>query len=624
MRRDLHWRSGAKISYGKARYSPGNLLRRSGSIMTTLDYSVLIIYFLGILAIGAFFARRNKTGSDMFTAGGRSPWWAAGLSGFMTMFSAGTFVVWGGIAFRHGLVAVVINLAYGLAALATGYFVAGKWKKMGVQTPAEFIRLRFGAGALHFYTWSMMFLRMFSVAVALYSLAILLVALMPLAEGNPLRDPATGNLSLTWAIVLFGGIVIVYTMAGGLWAVLMTDVVQFIVLSLAVLFVVPMILLEAGGAREFAINAPPGFFALVSGGYTWFFIAGWCAIHFFIIGADWAFVQRFICVPSPRDARKGTYLFGILYLVSPIIWLLPPMIYRVIDPGAKPEEAYVLACRLVLPAGMIGLMVAAMFSATASMVSSQLNIFAGVLTHDIYRNFRAGKTTAREDIWAGRLFTILLGAALLALALAIPHLGGAETVVITVTSLLVAPLLAPTVWGLLNRKVNSAVVWVPVSICFAVGMVAEFGFREGGFLLHGETMNALGQWIQENKQTKNLLTGVVLPVALILVVQFFSKNTSDGWRRILAVATPGEEGAEPVVANPIARVVVGWSLIVCGLLIAAMVPFNPGDRSILVAFSVIILAIAIFTLRYRLSGAEVRNATSNRTETHRIKTRTRK
>ncbi len=66
--------------------------------MTSLDYLVLTGYVLGIFAIGGVFSRKIKTSSDMFAAGGQSPWWVSGLSGFMTMFSAGTFVVWGGIA----------------------------------------------------------------------------------------------------------------------------------------------------------------------------------------------------------------------------------------------------------------------------------------------------------------------------------------------------------------------------------------------------------------------------------------------------------------------------------------------------------------------------------------------
>ena len=363
--------------------------------MVTADYVVLSLFVFGIFAVGVFLGARNKSSSDMFAAGGQSPWWASGLSAFMTMFSAGTFVVWGGIAYKHGMVAVSINLCYGVAAIAVGYMVGrGKWKSLGIQSPAEFVRLRYGSQALQFYTWAMMAFRMLSVAVSLYALAVILVAQMDLSEGNVLRDATTGKMAVHWAILIFGGAVVLYTMIGGLWAVLMTDVLQFIVLNLAVIFVVPLLLAQSGGVEGFVNAAPEGFFQPIGGGYTWWFLAGWVAIHYFVVGAEWAFVQRNLCVSSATDARKSTYLFGILYLVSPLLWLLPPMIYRTQNPipeGASAEQiklladqAYINACS-VLPAGMLGLMLAAMFSATASMVSSQLNVFAGVLTNDILK-----------------------------------------------------------------------------------------------------------------------------------------------------------------------------------------------------------------------------------------------
>ena len=192
--------------------------------MATIDYAVLLIYLAGIFGVGCLFAVKNKSSADMFAAGGQSPWWTSGLSAFMTMFSANTFVVWGGIAYRQGMVAVLINLMYGVAAMLVGYFVAGRWKKIGVQTPAEYVQLRFGDGVLHFYTWFMTVFKMVTTAGALYALGRILVSLMPLSEGNPLRDPETGNLSLFYGIIIFSSIVVIYTMIGGLWAVLMTDV----------------------------------------------------------------------------------------------------------------------------------------------------------------------------------------------------------------------------------------------------------------------------------------------------------------------------------------------------------------------------------------------------------------
>jgi Na+/proline symporter len=222
-----------------------------------------------------------------------------------------------------------------------------------------------------------------------------MVTLMPTESASSVPKVAAGANWLPWVIVLFGGIVVVYTLIGGLWAVLVVDVLQFIVLNLAVTFVVILSAMKMGSLSGFVAAAPQGFFAPVAGGYTWFFLVSWCAIHFFVIGAEWAFVQRYICVPSEADARKGAFLFGALYLISPFVWMLPPMIWRIQNPipdGASPEQiqalaevAYIQSCRAVLPIGMIGMMMAAMFSATASTVSAQLNVFAGVLTNDIYK-----------------------------------------------------------------------------------------------------------------------------------------------------------------------------------------------------------------------------------------------
>lgn len=574
--------------------------------MHVADYIVLGVYLAGIFVVGLGLSLKVKDTNDLFTAGGRSPWWASGLSGFMTMFSAGTFVVWGGIAYKFGFVAVMINLMYGIAALLVGFFVAGKWKRMGLGTPAQFTERRFGVGALHFYTWSMMLYRMIGVGVALYSLAVLLVALIPLGQGNLLRDPATGNLSLSWAILIFGGVVVIYTMIGGLWAVLMTDVMQFIVLNLSVLFMVPLILLEVGGVSGFVADAPKGFFMPTAGGYTWFFLAGWCAIHFFMVGAEWAFAQRYICVSSQRDARKSAFLFGALYLVSPILWLAPPLAWRVINPipegateaqvNTMAEQAYVLACKHVLPVGMVGLMLAAMFSATASMVSSQLNVFAGVLTEDVYAKLRHTRDDG-ELLWAGRIISLLLGAGLIGLALGVPVLGGAEKVVIGITELAVVSLLAPTIWGMFSRPIGGAAVWVTGLAGLGVGLLVRFGFAADGLLANIDALTGVSAWVQAYDSMLKTLIGVVLPVILLGVMTMLSmsKGESEGWRRVEAGAARFADGHsirdrsrfDPAPAN-----IVAGCLGACGLMMAALTVVNEQGQGTIALFSVALLALA--------------------------------
>ena len=572
--------------------------------MQTPDVLVILAYIVGLFVVGGIYGGKVKTTTDLFTAGGRSPWWVSGLSGFMTMFSAGTFVVWGGIAYKHGFVAVSINMCYGVAALLVGWFVAGRWKKSGITTPAEFVRLRFGTRAVHGYTWAVMSYRTIGAAVALYALAVLLSALIPEPEGWFFRDATTGNLSLTWAIIAFGAIVLVYTVAGGLWAVLMTDVLQFIVLYLAIGFVVPLLLGEVGGVNAFIAKLPEGFLELTNNEFTWVFLAGWTAIHFFMVGAEWAFVQRFICVRTAQDARKSAWLFGVLYLVSPIFWMLPPIIFRTIDPNANPEEAYILAAWLVLPTGMLGLMVAAMFSATASMVSSQLNVFAGVLTQDIIVPMLKTRPAEQSLVRIGRVMTLVLGIVMTAVALMVPLLGGAEKVILSITSLIVGPLLLPMIWALFSRKVTSVDVIITVGTCFILGLIVRFGLSDTSVFSALPGFNALVALVEASPRNVEVLMGVVLPAVLMAIAERRRKVPAPGFAAVQKLAARAEQKQPELSMTELVQParVIGWSLAACAAGMLGLALFLPGDQSLLWISVALLGAMARPALRWKPKG----------------------
>jgi len=542
--------------------------------MTTPDWTILILFLTGTVLVGVFLGKLVKNASDMFAAGGRSPWWLSGLSAFMTMFSANTFVVWGGVAYEHGLVAVLINLCYGIAALAAGYTVAGRWNRMGIRTPAEYVERRFGRGALHFYTWFMMAFRIVGSGGALYAIATLTLAVIGGGDsaGGAVIDPA----ALRWAIVIFAAIVIGYTMVGGLWAVLVTDTLQFIILNVAVIFVIPLSLAAIGGFGGFVEAAPAGFLDPTTARFTWLFLAGWVAIHYFMIGADWAFVQRYLCVPSPRAARKSAFLFGGLYLFSPFLWLLPPLLWRVRQPipeGADAatitrlaETAYIVSCKAVLPAGMLGLMLAAMFSATASMISSQLNVFSGVLTENIYRPL-ARNTDEKRMLFMGRLFTCLLGVMIATIAIITPLIGGAARLIIGVTELMVTPLLAPTLLALFCRRLGAGAIWWTVGVCSPLGALGKFHPALAGTLFANST-----------------LTGVVLPLVIVGAFLLFARREAPGWANIANLKpTDGDAHADANASLLPARIV-GISLLFCAAVLLALMPANPQTRGQLALF----------------------------------------
>jgi len=562
--------------------------------MGKLDYLTIVLYFAGILAISVASAWRISDHKDMFTTNRSSPWWAAGLSGFMTMFSAATFVVWGGIAYRLGLVAVMINACYGVAALLAGYFVAGRWNRLGVTTPAEYVNLRFGKTGLHLFTWTMLLKRILGVSVSLYALAVLLVALVPLGEANPLSDPNSGNLAMHWAILFFGSVVVIYTMVGGLWAVLMTDVLQFIVLLIVVFLISILMIFRAPSYEMFQMNAPDGFFSLTAGGYGWLFLFGWVTIHFFMVGAEWAFVQRFLAVRSPQDARKSCYLFGAMYLLTPLFWLLPPLLYRGQVFDAKPEQAYILAAQSVLPPGVIGLFVAAMFSATASMVSSQLNVFAGVLTNDFYLPLVNPTASQQQLIRVGRFFTLLLGALLVLVALLVPRLGGAEKLIIDINSLMVVPLLSPALWGLFSRRIGIKHMITVAVTSFALGAVLKFGVLANPYF----------DFLKWNVKNVEVLVGVILPVVMLGVYEWRLRTSEvdPGWIAIDAheaasaidasTATLRDDANNDRVADNFPKQVLSIGLGSCGVLMLAFSLFTATDQQVLVAMGVVLLSAA--------------------------------
>jgi SSS family transporter len=459
----------------------------------------------------------------MFIAGRNSSWWLSGLSTYMTIFSAGTFVVWGGIAYRSGIVAIVVGVMLGIAAIFVGLFLAGKWSKLHINSPAEYLSIRFSKPTVRFYTIVGFVGRGVHIAVALYAIAIMMVALMPLPEGHILSDPTTGHLSVTYAILLLGVITFIYTAAGGFLAVLMTDVIQFAVLIAMILIMVPLSFNSVGGVESFVSKAPDGFFSLFTDQYSWVWMILWLLLNFSTIGGDWSFVQRYISVPTAKDAKKSVYLVGALYLITPVIWYVPSLVYRTINPDANPEQSYMLMSQLILGPGMLGMMIAAMISATLSTVSGTLNVFANVFTYDIFRAFRP-KASDKRLITVGRLFTYIYGLLITVVAVLIPFMGGAEKVVVPILTLVIAPLFIPSIWGLFSKRIGAKTVILSMSITYFFGFLIKLGFIFNDF-------------VSKHIEFVDAFIGLVFPVTILLITEFVlrKKPKDEGWNRLTGV-----------------------------------------------------------------------------------------
>lgn len=555
--------------------------------MAILDYWVIIIFSIGVVVAGVALSDRKADMKSYFAAGGTLPWWLSGLSLFMSFFSAGTFVVWGSIAYEYGWVAVMIQWGMCIAGFGVGYFIAPAWRKTGVITAGEFIQKRFGTRVQKFYTYAFLFLAFAYTGAFLYPVAKLV-------------NVSTG-FSIEYSIILLGAVIILYTAAGGLWAVIVTDVLQFVILTAAVLVVVPLALEGVGGPGGFVEQAPAGFFNLFGGEYTPGFWLAFCFYNAVFIGGNWAYVQRYTSVSTPGDAKKAGKLFGVLYLVSPVIWMLPPMIFRVAGndlSGLENEGAYFMLCKQVLPAGMLGLMLGGMIFATASSVNTTLNMSAAVFTNDIFKNLRPDASN-RSLMRSARLSTVLFGILTILAALMVPRAGGIVEVVLSVGALTGVPLYGPPVWALFSRRQTAFSIYFATA--FSLGVNLFFKFLSPALL--GIRLD----------RTEEMVLGVSLPLLLLL---FF-----EGWYAMRPVPAPagpmtgslvpetsGKQGTPVNPAPPAgdpgtgggnrqALKVLGIALLCTGALIFVLGILAPHGRLPVLLVASVILLFSMYLLR---------------------------
>ncbi len=430
--------------------------------MTTLDYWVITIFSIGILIAGLSMSDRKANMQSYFGASGALPWWMSGLSLYMGFFSAGTFVVWGAIAYEQGWVAVAIQWTMAIAGFMIGKWIAPRWRQTGILTAAEFMQQRFGSGVHKFYTYIFLLMSFAYNGAFLYPVA----KLVNVSTGMPAH----------YAVMLFGLMAVLYTTSGGLWAVIVTNVLQFVVLTAAVLIVLPLAFDRVGGIGTFIEKAPEGFFNLTGGEYTIWFMVAFGFYNMVFIGGNWAYVQRYTSVPTKRDAKKVGYLFGALYLISPVVWMLPPMLYRMINvdlAGLENEGAYLMMCKEVLPAGIMGLMITGMIFATTDSVNASLNVSSAVFTNDVYKRLYP-KASNKSLMWVARLSTLVFGVVTVGVALMVPAMGGIVQVVLSIGAMTGVPLYGPAVWALFSKRQTAFSILFTTISSLTVNMFFKF------------------------------------------------------------------------------------------------------------------------------------------------------
>jgi Na+/proline symporter len=296
-------------------------------------------------------------------------------------------------------------------------------------------------------------------------------------------------------------------------------------------------------------------------------------------------------VPAEKDAKKAAYLFGLMYLITPVFWMIPPIVFRTLNPDVSDtEQAYVLACQFVLPAGMMGLMVAAMASATASMATTRLNVFAGAFTTEVYHRKINQNASEKQLVTVGRMVTIALGCIVIAGALLIPKYGYTGFI-LDINTLLYGPMLMPTIWGLFSRKIGLKAIWATVLIGFFAAYLIKFALAGDGILTKVELLRPLVDWLADHAQIVNRTAGLVIPFFILLLLELFGRREHPGWQRIKNIQKDLEDLPQ-VKSSSLPGKMVAICLASLAVMMAVLSVINRESTSILLAAAIFLMAIA--------------------------------
>lgn len=414
-----------------------------------LDWLVIAAYACAMLAIGWHYSRSNATREDYLLGGRQMKPTSIGLSLFATLLSSISYLSWPGEMVKHGPVLFATFLAYPLIIYVVGWFMIPYFMRLRVTSAYEILENRLGPrvrllGALFFL-----------------SLRLLWMAMIIYTTTDKVLIPLTGLPSSYGPLIcaIMGAVTIAYTSSGGLRAVVFTDVAQTAILFAGAAMTLVVITYNLGGFQAWwpsrwdpSWDQPRFWFGqsdrTIVGGLLATFVWYICTC-----GSDQMAIQRYL---ATRDVRSARSAFTISMVTDAIVTLflggigLALLGYFKAHPDLLPAGQSINACadqlfpRFIvagLPAGLSGLVVAALLAAAMSSLASGLNSSSSVITTDLLDRYYPQSRTEREHINLNRLVSIVLGIVVVALSLYVSLVpGNLLEVAYRVSNLLVAPL----------------------------------------------------------------------------------------------------------------------------------------------------------------------------------------
>jgi len=569
------------------------------------DYFILAGYFVVMLGIGAYFWRHMKGMRAYFSGHNQIPWWLSGVSFYMTSFSAFLFVAYSEVAYRYGLVAVTLGSVAIPAVVIGSLFFASRWRRARIDSPVEYLEERYSLGLRQAFGWANIPVRMIDNGLRLYATGLFIAGV----AGIPLTD----------SICYCGFVTLAYTFAGGLWAVTVTDFVQFVVMMAGAVLLVPLALARIGGLGGLVSGSPPGFFhPLQPAQYPWTFLLAWFLVVLCNYNTSFGLVQRYYCVRDEREARKVGLFVAFLILVGTPLFFLPAMAARQFLPDADPKSIYATLCTTLLPSGVLGLIIAAMFSATMSSLSGDYNGVAAVLTNDVYKRLVDPKAAERRLVLVGRLATFLVGLIPLGIALYVAGHEGSRRLfdkMVTVFSVAGPPIAIPMLAGIVWHRASNwgATAGFLTGVTVGLGVLFKEAIKAAVVTIASLDSNSLPSLLQPSGApsvqmlafttvTTTLLVMVV--VSLLRPARGDEKRRSEGFVERLRTPVPPVVAVSGSVPAPFR--VVGVCTVMIAVMLLAVQPFmgwNAGSKTNLLIVVILLVPGVYWIVRARQKAA---------------------
>ncbi|HJQ11416.1 MAG TPA: sodium:solute symporter [Gemmatimonadaceae bacterium] len=426
---------------------------------TALDFLVLVAYLIATTLLGIWLGRNQKDTKDYFVAGHAIPWWAVLFSVVATETSALTFISIPGLAYTTNLGFLQIAAGYLLGRIVVAYTLLPRYYQGDLVTAYALLEKRFGVGTRRFASIVFMVTRAFADSVRVFATAIPIALIIGPAVPQRFVMPV--------AILTLGALTLLYTYHGGMRAVVWTDVLQtsvYLLGGFSALYLLgkgvdggwSAILSQARDAGKlkmidvyWGFDKPYTLFAGLIGGA---FLS--MASH----GADQLIVQRLLAASSLKQSRKALIGSGIaVWFQFALFMMIGIGLYAFYQarPFAQPDSIFPSFVVDSMPAGLRGLIVAAVLAATMSAHSGAMNSLAAATTHDIYLPISGRSVDDPRTLRISKLFTLFWGVVLLAAALLYREQGTPVVVIaLSIASFTYGALLGGFFLGMLWSRAN--------------------------------------------------------------------------------------------------------------------------------------------------------------------------